>query len=42
MGFGGGYRRTSVRRDYVDEPDVVSTRRGVVRERTVVRDDEVI
>ncbi len=41
MGF-GGYRRTAVRRDYVDDPAVVSTRRGVVRERTVVRDDEVI
>lgn len=39
MGFGG---RRTVARDYVDAPDVVSTRRGVVRERTVVRDDEVL
>lgn len=43
MGFGGGYRRT-VSRGYVEEPPVVATtaRRGVVREREVVRDDEIL
>ncbi len=43
MGFGGttAYRRTAVSRDVVDEP-LVSTRRGVVRERQIVRDEEII
>lgn len=42
MGF-GGYRRT-VRREYVEDPDVIAAtpRRGVVRERSVVRDEEVL
>lgn len=42
MGFGGAaYRRTAVSRDVVDEP-LVSTRRGVVRERQIVRDEEIL
>ena len=43
MGFGGGYRRTAVTRDVIDDP-VVTTRgrRGVVRERQVVRDEEIL
>ena len=43
MGFGGStaYRRTAVTRDVVDEP-LVTTRRGVVRERQVVRDEEIL
>lgn len=42
LGF-GGYRRTGVSRDVevVDEP-VVATRRGVVRERRVIRDQDVL
>ena len=41
LGF-GGYQRTAVRRDVdvVDEP-VVTTRRGVVRERQVIRDQDL-
>ncbi|MEA3077284.1 MAG: hypothetical protein QOF60_2192 [Actinomycetota bacterium] len=41
MGF-GGYRRT-VTRDYVDDTPVVAAapRRGVVRQREVVRDEDV-
>ena len=42
MGFGGAtYRRSAVSRDVVDEP-LVSTRRGVVRERQIVRDEEIL
>jgi hypothetical protein len=47
LGFGGGYRRT-VRRDYIDDPVVpvattrIPTTRGVVREREVVRDEEIL
>jgi hypothetical protein len=42
MGFGGGYRRT-VAREYVDDTPVVAAapRRGVVREREIVRDEDV-
>jgi hypothetical protein len=40
MGFGSSTRRT-VQRDYVDDGVVVAPRAGV-RERTVVRDDEVL
>ena len=40
MGFGGASRRT-VTRDYVDEGVAVAPR-AAVRERTVVRDDQVL
>ena len=40
MGFGSSTRRT-VRRDYVDDGVTVAPRAGV-RERTVVRDDQVL
>ena len=40
MGFGSTSRRT-VTRDYVDDGVVVAPRAGV-RERTVVRDDQVL
>ena len=42
MGMGGGGYRRTVARDVVDEPDVIATRRGVVRERRVVRDEEIL
>ncbi len=41
MGFGGGTRR-SVRREVVDEGIAVAPRTTAVRERTVVRDDQVL
>jgi hypothetical protein len=42
MGFGGTSRRT-VSREYVDDGvDVVAAPRTSVRERTVVRDDQVL
>ena len=40
MGFGGASRR-SVRREYVDDGVAVAPR-STVRERTVVRDDQVL
>ncbi len=41
MGFGGASRRT-VTRDYVDDGVAVAPRASTVRERTVVRDDQVL
>ncbi len=43
MGFGGatGYRRTTVAGDTLDDP-LVSSRRGAVRERRIVRDEEIL
>jgi hypothetical protein len=43
LGFGGGYRRTATR-TYVDDPvvPVATTRRGVVREREIIRDEDVL
>ena len=42
MGFGSTASRRSVRTDYVDDGVVVGTPRTAVRERTVVRDDQVL
>ena len=42
MGFGSTASRRTVRRDYVDDGVVVGAPRTAVRERTVVRDDEVL
>ena len=43
MGFGSTASRRSVRTDYVDDGVVVgSAPRSAVRERTVVRDDQVL
>ena len=43
MGFGSTTSRRSVRTtDYVDDGVVVGSSRGGVRERTVVRDDQVL
>ena len=42
MGFGSTATRRSVRTDYVDDGVVVGTPRTAVRERTVVRDDQVL
>lgn len=41
MGFGRGASRRTVTRDYVDDGVAVAPRAGV-RERTVVRDDQVL
>jgi hypothetical protein len=41
MGFGSASRRTVTRHDYVDDGVTVAPRAGV-RERTVVRDDQVL
>jgi hypothetical protein len=41
MGFGSSSRRT-VTRDYVDDGVVTAAPRAAVRERTVVRDDQVL
>jgi hypothetical protein len=41
MGFGSSTRRT-VTRDYVDDGVVTAAPRAGVRERTVVRDDQVL
>jgi hypothetical protein len=43
MGFGSSTSRRTVTRDYVDDDHVVTTApRTGVRERTVVRDDQVL
>lgn len=42
MGFGGTSRRTVSRQYVEDGVDVVATPRTAVRERTVVRDDQVL
>ena len=42
MGFGSSTRRTVTRQDYVDDGVVTTAPRAGVRERTVVRDDQVL
>jgi hypothetical protein len=42
MGFGSAGSRRTVRTDYVDDGVVAAAPRRTVRERTVVRDDEVL